>query len=87
FIGAYAAALGGLDLLVFTGGIGEHSDTIRAKICEGLAFLGINIDPARNAAGETLISTATGAVAVRTMKTQEEAMIARHVRELLAGSK
>ncbi|HEX6626790.1 MAG TPA: acetate/propionate family kinase [Gemmatimonadaceae bacterium] len=85
FIGAYAAALGGLDLLVFTGGIGEHSHTIRGKICEGLAFLGINIDPARNAAGETLISTATGAVAVRTMKTQEEAMIARHVRELLAG--
>lgn len=83
FIGAYAAALGGLDLLVFTGGIGEHSPEIRAQICQGLEFLGITIDTARNTSGESMISATTGAVAVRTMKTHEEAMIARHVRELL----
>lgn len=83
FIGAYAAALGGLDLLVFTGGIGEHSPEIRAQICEGLDFLGIRLDPSLNRDGKALISTTSGSVAVRAMKTQEEAMIARHLRELL----
>ena len=86
FIGAYAAALGGLDLLVFTGGIGEHSPEIRAQICEGLEFLGIDIDRARNAGAEVLISSTKSAVAVRAMSTNEEAMIARHVRQLLGQS-
>jgi acetate kinase len=86
FIGGYCAALGGLDLLVFTGGIGEHSAEIRAQICEGLGFLGIRIDPALNSANAPVISTAAGGATVRTIKTREEAMIARHVRELLAKS-
>jgi acetate kinase len=85
FIGAYAAALGGIDLLVFTGGIGEHSPEVRAQICEGLDFLGIGLDHARNRAGNALISAATTAVPVRALKTQEEVMIARHVRASLAN--
>ena len=85
FIGAYAAALGGIDLLVFTGGIGEHSPEVRAQICKDLDFLGIRLDSARNRAGNGLISAAGTAVAVRAIRTQEEVMIARHVRASLAG--
>jgi acetate kinase len=85
FIGAYAAALGGIDLLVFTGGIGEHSPEVRASICDKLDFLGILIDPTLNRAGQAVISAAQSRVRVRTLKTQEEVMIARHVRESLAG--
>jgi acetate kinase len=86
FIGAYSAALGGLDLLVFTGGIGEHSADIRAQICEGLGFLGIRIDSMLNSSHAPVISAAAGGATVRVIKTREEAMIARHVRELLAQS-
>ena len=53
-----AAALGGLDALVFSGGIGEHAPVVRARICDGLAFLGIELDRARNAANAPVISTA-----------------------------
>jgi acetate kinase len=84
FIGAYAAVLGGLDLLVFTGGIGEHSAEIRAQICEGLEFLGIQVDLTRNAAGEMVVSPLDCRATVRAMATHEEAMIARQVRDLLA---
>lgn len=83
YIGAYAAALGGLDTLVFAGGIGENAPVVRARICEGLEFLGIAIDLERNASNAALISSGRGQVAVHVIPTQEELMIARYVcREL-----
>ncbi len=82
-IGAYAAALGGLDTLVFAGGIGENAPAIRAIVCDGLGFLGIKIDEEKNAANAPLISAKTGRVAVRVMHTDEELMIARSVGILL----
>jgi acetate kinase len=83
WIGAFAAALGGLDTLVFAGGIGERAPVIRARICEGLGFLGIDIDEERNAASAGVISEATGRVAVRVIRTDEEQMIARSVCRVL----
>jgi acetate kinase len=77
WIGAFAAALGGLDTLVFAGGIGENSPQIRERICEGLRFLGVALDAARNAAGEMLVSTDGAPVATRVIRTDEESMIAR----------
>ncbi len=77
WIGAYAAALGGLDTLVFSGGIGENSPEVRARICEGTGFLGIALDGARNAAGGPIISTDAGPAKVRVIRTDEESMIAR----------
>ena len=79
WIGAYAAALGGLDTLVFAGGIGENAPVIRARICAGLEFLGIEIDAKRNAANAGVISAAAGRVAVRVIHTDEELTIARSV--------
>jgi acetate kinase len=76
FIGAFAAALGGLDTLVFAGGIGEHAADIRAEICGKLEFLGIQIDAARNAANAPIISSDTTRVAVRVIATDEESVIA-----------
>ena len=84
FTGALAAVLGGLDTLVFTGGIGENSSLIRARICAPLGFLGILLDPDLNEKNGPVISQKTGAVRVLVMKTNEELMIARHTRELLA---
>lgn len=86
WIGAYAAALGGLDTLVFAGGIGENAPVIRARICEGLGFLGIDIDPTRNERDEPLISAVGGSVAVRMIRTDEELMIAKSVRSLLGAN-
>ncbi len=83
WIGAYAAALGGLDTLVFSGGIGESSPVVRARICDGLGFLGIELDGRRNAANSPLISRAAGPVAVRVIRTDEELMIARSVMRAL----
>jgi acetate kinase len=83
WIGAYAAALGGLDTLVFAGGIGEHAPEVRARICDGLGFLGIDIDEKRNASNEAVISKASGRVAVRMIHTDEEQMIARTVCRIL----
>ncbi len=82
-IGAFAAALGGLDTLIFAGGIGEHAPPVRARICAGLEFLGVEIDPARNDAGDAVISSGAGRVAVRVMHTDEESMIARLVSQVL----
>ncbi len=82
-IGAFAAALGGLDALVFAGGIGENAAPVRARICEGLGFLGIELDPVANASGAPVISAPAGRVAVRVIHTNEELMIARAVRLLL----
>jgi acetate kinase len=78
-IGAYAAALGGVDTLVFAGGIGENAPPVRARICQGLEFLGIELDDPQNVANAGLISTATGRVAVRVIHTDEERMIAKTV--------
>ena len=79
WVGAFAAALGGLDSLVFSGGIGENSSVIRSRICEGLQFLGIELEEKRNRANEDVISPAAAAVAVRVIRTDEEQMIARSV--------
>ncbi len=83
WVGAFAAALGGLDVLVFSAGIGERSGVIRARICEGLGFLGIELDDRRNAAHAPVISTDASRVAVRVIPTNEELMIARSVDHLL----
>ncbi len=87
WIGSLAAVLGGLDSLVFTAGIGEHSPVIRARICDGLEFLGVALDTARNEAGEAVISKEDGKVTVRVMHTDEEREIARSVSELLGELK
>ena len=84
-IGSYAAALGGVNTLVFAGGIGENAPTVRARICDGLGFLGIELDERQNLANkEGLISQANQPVAVHLMHTDEEQMIARSVSRLLA---
>ena len=83
-IGAYAAALGGVDALVFTGGIGENSPAVRAAICEELWFLGVELDPEQNRANVSTISTSAGRVRVSVVRTNEEAVIARYVRQALA---
>lgn len=79
WIGGFAAALGGLDTLVFAGGIGEKAPSVRARSCEGLGFLGIELDEKRNAANEGVISPDSGRVAVRVIHTDEEWMIASMV--------
>jgi acetate kinase len=83
WVGAFAAALGGLETLVFSAGIGEQSASIRARICEGLGFLGIDLDDGRNAAHAAVISTKASGVVVRVIPTNEELMIARSVSRLL----
>ena len=76
-IGALAAVLGGLDVLVFSGGIGENSPEVRRRACEGLDFLGIAFDDGRNASSEALISTDASPTRVRVIRTDEEIVIAR----------
>jgi acetate kinase len=76
-IGAYAAALGGLDVLVFSGGIGEHGAVVRSRICDGLEFLGVEIEEQRNAAHAPVISPPAARVAVHVIPTDEETVIAR----------
>jgi acetate kinase len=83
WIGAYSAALGGLDTLVFAGGIGENAPVIRGRICNGLEFLGIEIEEKQNAANEGVISAAGSRVAVRIIRTDEELMIAKMVCRVL----
>jgi acetate kinase len=83
WIGAYASVLGGLDTLVFSGGIGENLAEIRSRICGGLGFLGIEIDENRNASGGPLISAAQSRCAVRVIRTDEEIMIARELCKFL----
>ena len=79
WVGSFAAALGGLDTLVFAGGIGENAPVVRARICEGLNFLGIKLDKARNAKNAAKISTTASRITVRVIRTDEELMIARSV--------
>ncbi|HEX7584222.1 MAG TPA: acetate/propionate family kinase [Prolixibacteraceae bacterium] len=80
WIGAFAAALGGLDTLVFAGGIGENAPVVRYRICEGLEFLGIELDIKQNEANAPVISVNNGKAVVRVIHTDEELMIARTVR-------
>ncbi|MEO6724404.1 MAG: acetate/propionate family kinase [Blastocatellia bacterium] len=82
YLGAYAAALGGVEILVFTGGIGEHAAAIRERICAGLEFLGIKLDATRNQANAPVISGDDSRVKVRVIKTNEDLMIARHTIKL-----
>ena len=83
WIGAFAAAMGGLDTVVFAGGIGENAPVIRARICEGLKFLGIEIEAEQNTANGAVISAAASRVIVRVIKTDEEWMIANIVSRVL----
>jgi acetate kinase len=88
YVGAYLAVLGGADALIFTGGIGEHAPEIRARICQGLAWTGLDLDPARNDAArgvEARIDRDGGALAVWTIPTDEERVIAEDTMACLAG--
>jgi acetate kinase len=85
-LGSLAAALGGLDAIVFTGGIGENAVAIRERVCRDAAWLGVEVDAAANAAGGPLISASGSRVSVWTIPTNEELMIARHTSRLLAIS-
>ncbi len=82
-LGALVTVLNGLDTLVFTGGIGENAPTIRTRICERLAYLGVMLDPARNQASEAIISPNGHWPVVRVIPTDEEVMIARYTRQVL----
>lgn len=83
WIGAFAAVLGGLDTLVFAGGIGENAPVVRARICDGLKFLGVELEEKQNVTNAGVISTAAGRVAVRVIHTDEEWMIANTVCHVL----
>jgi acetate kinase len=87
WIGAFAAALGGLDTLVFAGGIGENAFEIRARICEGLGFLGIHLEENRNQTNAAVISTDASQVTVRVIRTDEEVMIAKAICRVLGLGK
>ncbi|NMQ19495.1 acetate/propionate family kinase [Candidatus Competibacter phosphatis] len=84
-LGSLAAALGGLDALVFTAGIGEHAAPIREQVCRAAAWLGVELDPTANAAGGPRLSTAGSRVTAWVIPTNEELMIARHTRTLVAA--
>jgi len=83
WIGCFAAALGGLDTFVFAGGIGENAPSVRARICDELGFLGIEIEEKRNAASDAVISTDASRATVRVIRTDEDLMIARSVSRIL----
>jgi len=83
WIGSFAAALGGLDTLVFAGGIGENAPLVRARICDGLGFLGIALSQSRNAETAAVISTDASRATVRVIRTDEDLMIARSVSSML----
>ena len=85
-VGAMASALGGIDGIVFTAGIGQHAPEIRAAVCERLAWLGVRLDQVANDEGRFRISTADSQIDVRVMATDEEAMIAQHVLTMTSGS-
>jgi acetate kinase len=83
-LGSLAAALGGLDAMVFTAGIGEHSIRVRERVCRKAAWLGVELDPAANDRNEPRISTDSSRVAVWVIPTNEELMIALHTRQVIA---
>ena len=82
-LGSLAAALGGLDALIFTGGIGEHAAAIRERVCRDAAWAGVELDTAANNRGGPRITTAASGVAAWVLPTNEELMIARHTQALL----
>jgi acetate kinase len=89
YVGAYLAALGGADAVIFTGGIGEHAPAVRREICEGLAWCGVALDPSRNDAAvgvEASIAAAGAPIAVWVIPTDEERVIARDVVACLSGT-
>lgn len=86
WVGSFAAVLGGLDTLVFSGGIGEHAAEVRARICQGLGFLGLELDEAHNAAHAGVISSAASRVTVHVIPTDEERVIAQTVGRVLAAA-
>jgi acetate kinase len=86
-VAAYAAVLGGLDMLVFAGGIGEHSERVRREVCAQLAFLGVTLDEERNRASAAMLSAASSNVQVRVVASEEDRQIARHVREMQRTAK
>jgi acetate kinase len=86
-LGSLAAALGGIDALVFTGGIGENSSPIRARVCRAAAWLGLELDEVANSAGVPRISQPDSRVAAWVVPTNEELMIARHTWRLLQGQR
>src|SRR5437868_1772938 len=85
WIGALSAVLGGCDSLVFTGGIGERSAPVRQEICGELSYLGIRLDPGRNARSEPVITADGSRVSVRVIPTDEEGVVARHTARLIFG--
>ena len=85
-IGAMSATLGGIDALVFSGGIGAHAGAIRAMVCENLGFLGIALEASENAINRERISTAQSRVSIFALATDEERMIAAHARALLRNA-
>jgi acetate kinase len=86
YVGAYTAVLSGLDALVFTAGIGEHSAPVRAALCGKLAWLGVRLDDRANASNGPRISTSNSAVSVWVIPTNEELMIAQHTLTLVRSS-
>jgi acetate kinase len=86
YVGAYVAVLGGLDALVFTGGIGERAEQVRERICRGLQCLGMQLDATRNAAHASIISSDHSAVTVRVIPTNEGLMVARHTARVIRAS-
>ena len=85
-LGSLAAALGGLDAVVFTAGVGENAPAIRERVCRDAAWLGVELDPAANVAGGPRITTGASGVSAWVIRTDEELMIARHARRLLEGA-
>ena len=86
-IAGFAGALGGLDLLVFTGGIGERAGSVRMEACRGLQDFGITLDAAANASGASIISASSSRVVVKVVKADEDIVIARHTRQLVESAK
>jgi acetate kinase len=87
YLAAFTAALGGLDTLIFAGGIGEHAPEVRAAICDGLDFLGLNVDPSKNVQDQAIISTDQSRVTIRVIATDEQLVIARIVQSIVRISR
>jgi len=86
-VAAFAVSLGGLDMLIFAGGIGEHSSLVRARVCERLAFLGLALDSRQNAVTASRISSANSSAAICVVASQEDLQIARHCRAMMRTTK
>ncbi|MBV9574171.1 MAG: acetate kinase, partial [Acidobacteriales bacterium] len=82
----YAAVLSGIDMLIFSGGIGEHSVRVRTNVCTGLGFLGLEVDARSNELHDFQISTPDSKVRVKVVKSEEDRQIARHCRQMLGAS-